>query len=336
MAIGITSLLSNATSGGDVFSIIGKRGGTSAIQSIIDSAGVQASRQQFFNNVAMRIEALRTGQIEPSEDWEKVAAYLSTKGQPFVVGVDAKGQVTVDAQADTDLGRFNEAEKTKLTNAFAELDEMARRIDANTKNQAWVDQLENVPAILDSMREWATPPDSGWQTDAMVLQKAGIPFKVVLSEKGELTVVDQTKSRFFDTPPAEQRVMFQAIDVVKNTLKTGFSDGSAWAALAQVYQEDGKDYFLEIDSATMQPLVKRNDADSVVPKFLRTAPYPDIGADTPWKKAAAELIQQGKGFYLDIDTTGEIIVRANDGRGVNLLDKPRNATTRNPIVDLLV
>lgn len=336
--VDVSSLLSNASAasggGGGVFSVLGRRQGTSAIQSILDSQQVASSRQSFFNNVAMRIEALRIGQIEPTEDWEKVAAYLSSTGKPYVVSVDRQGQVQVDAQAETDLSRYNETEQRKLTAAFDEVAEISRRIQANKQNQNWVDTLESVPATLDAMRQWGETPQPGWQTDAMVLQNAGVPFKVVLDEKGKLSVLDQTKARFYDTPPAQQRVLFDAMNVVRQTLKTGYSDGSPWAALAQVYSEAKQDYFLEVDPVTLGVLVKRNDVDNIVPKFLRTPPFADVGTDQPWKQAAADMIEQGKGFYLDLDTRGEIIVRANDGRGINLLDKPRNATVRNPIVDL--
>lgn len=340
MAVGTTSsLLSGPTrsqGGGNALSILGQRQNAGqALQSILTSSQVSQSRTNFFNNVALRIEALRLGQIEPQEDWEKVAAFLATKGQPFVVGVDRQGRVQVDRQSDTDLARFNEAEKRKLTDAFAEVDELARRIAANKQNQGWIDQLETVPSTLDGLRRWELPPDQGWQTEAARMQKAGIPFRVALDSKGQLSVIDQTATTFSDAPAAHQRVLLNAIAVVRQTITTGFSDGQYWSAQAQAYGEAGLDYFIDVDPITLAPVVKRNDSETVVPSFLRKAPFPDIGADQPWKQAAADLIEQGKGFYLDLDSRGEIVVRPNDGRNINLLDKPRNATATNPVINLL-
>jgi hypothetical protein len=338
MAVGlIASILSGTSSATtDALSVLGQRQNAGrAIQAILDDAQVKLSRTQFFNNVALRIEALRTGQIQPQEDWEKVAAYLATTGQPFVVSVDSKGQVQAQRQADTDLSRYNDIEKRKLTAALGEVDQIAQRLQANRKNQDWVDTLSVVPAVLEDIRSWQTPPEAGWQTEASLLAKSGIPFKIALNDKGELTVLDQTKSTFADAPPAHQRVLLDAIAVVRQTLLTGISDGNYWSAQAQAYSEAGMDYFLDVDPVTLGVVVKRNDAATIVPDFLREPPFPDIGADKPWKQIAADYIEQGKGFYLDLDARGEIVVRPNDGRNVNLYDQPRNAAKINPVVNLL-
>jgi hypothetical protein len=72
-----------------------------------------------------------------------------------------------------------------------------------------------------------------------------------------------------------------------------------------------------------------------VPAFLQTTPYPNIGADTPWLQQAATLIQQGTGFYLDIGSNGQVIVRQNNGHGINTFNQPRSQAVQNPIINLL-
>jgi len=336
--LGYASQLSSesATGGsGGVFGAIASSTGGNSIQNILNTEKTQQSRTGFFNNVANYLKALQTGQIQPSGTWQTDAAYLQQTGQPFVVTADSKGQVQVQLESQADLSKYTPAQQRILQTALSAVSDMAQKIQANAQNQSWIDSLNNVEPTLLAIHAGDVPPEQGWQTQAASLAATGVPFKVGLDSHGNLTVENQFEGQFPDVPVSEQSTLAKAIGQLQHAFSTGIA-ANAWEAEAITYAQEGQDYYLDVDQTTGNILVKTNSGGNIVPDFLNTPPYANIGADTPWLQHAASLIQSGTGFYLDIGGNGQIIVRQNDGHGINLFNQPRNTTTQNPIVNLLV
>jgi len=212
---------------------------------------------------------------------------------------------------------------------------MAQKIQSNQQNQNWLDTLASIEPGLQEIRDGYVVPAQGWQTEAADLAATGVPFKIGLDAKGNVIVENQFQGSFPDANETDLPTLQAAATQLQTALQTGITP-LAWEAQAYTYAQQGQDYFLSIDDTTGQIVVDTNSAANITPSFLQSAPYPDIGANTPWLQQAAELIQSGTGFYLDIGNNGQLVVRLNDGHGINTWNQPKRQAAQNPVVNLLV
>jgi hypothetical protein len=333
------SAANNSGAGGSVFDAIAtSAAGGNSIQSILNNQQTQQTRTQFFNNVANYLKALQTGQITPGANtptWQTNAAYLQKTGQPFVVTVDNKGQPQVALESDADLSRYTPAEQVILSQAFGTLSTMAQKIQANTTNQNWLDTLNGVEPTLQAIHQGYGVPQPGWEQQATSLAAIGSPFKVVLDGKGNLTIENQFLGQFSDASATAEPILAAAVGQLQTALRSGITT-TAWESQALTYANQGQDYYLDVDPVTNNIVVKTNSGANIVPSFLKTPPYSNIGANTPWLQQAAGFIQQGTGFYLDVGNNGQVVARQNDGHGINTFNQPRYQAIQNPIVNLLL
>jgi hypothetical protein len=324
----------SAGSGGLFGAIAGAANTASAIHNILTAAQTQQSKTGIYNSLADYLTALQTGQIKPTATWQTNAAYLQQTGQPFVVSLDSTGQPQVTPQAQADLSKYTPPQQKQLAAALAAVATMAQKIQANQQNQSWVDTLASVEPGLQEIRAGQVVPAQGWQTEAADFAATGVPFKVGLDAKGNVIAENQFAGQFPDANQTDLPTLRAAAAQLQSAMQTGITP-LAWEAQAYVYAQQGQDYFLAVDDVTGNIVVKTNSADNITPSFLKTAPYPDIGAGTPWLQHAATLIAAGTGFYLDVGGNGQMIVRQNNGQGINTWNQPRNQAVQNPIVNLL-
>jgi hypothetical protein len=321
-------------SGGLFGAIAGAADTANAVQNILNAAQTQASRTGIYNSLANYLKALRTGQIQPSETWQTNAAYLQQTGQPFVVSLDGKGQVQITPQSQADLSRYTPPQQLKLARALSALSTMAQKIQANAQNQSWLDTLSNVEPGLLEIRAGQVIPAQGWQSEAAGLAATGVPFKIGLDAKGNVIVENQFQGNFPDANTTDLPKLQAAAAQLQTAMLTGVTPLD-WEAQAYVLAQQGQDYYLDVEPVTGNIVVKTNAADNIIPTFLKAAPYPDIGANTPWLQQAAKLIEAGTGFYLDIGGNSQIVVRENNGQGITTWNQPRNQAVQNAIVNLL-
>ena len=129
-----------------------------------------------------------------------------------------------------------------------------------------------------------------------------------------------------------------------------------WQSDAQSFSKYGVPFHLEIDpynldygpktdsygwpvdasgkrsSVTGQPTVYKNgvpsikavenSGDNITPAFLKEAPFPSIGDNSPVLKQAAALIKKGQAFFLDFDKGGHITAKAATAQNVIQYNAP--------------
>ena len=79
------------------------------IRRTLDEAGAEANRQRIIRAAVTRLEAIRLELVTPQEVWETTAGFLMLTGQPFKLNVSATGEITVDAQVESDLAQLRQA-----------------------------------------------------------------------------------------------------------------------------------------------------------------------------------------------------------------------------------
>lgn len=321
----IAGLLSSfsSSSGSSIFGTLANAPSTAQFDSILKNQEVQLTKNRIFNGAAQRLQYIQDGSLSPSADWEQVGGYLAATGEPFVVTLDDKGAVQITRQSESDLSRFNVQQQKRLAEAFGELAELNGKVQANAKNQKLVNSLEGAGVVLEGIREGQLEPQSEWEMAARRLATTGSPFKIVLNSKGELSVLDQTTTALPDVPAYQQPMLRTAVSQLQQAQRQGYGT-TVWQNEALSLSERGIGFFLDIDPTTNEILVKANTASNVVPDFLKQAPYPDLKLDSQWKRDAASLIQEGKGFYLDFDTTGQIVAKENTGPNIIKYNQPKN------------
>ncbi len=313
----------STSSGSSIFSTLASAPSTAQFDAILQNQQVTLTKNRIFNGAAERLQYIQSGVLEPSSDWEKIGGYLAATGQPFVVTLDSSGAVEITRQSDSDLSRFSVQQQKQLAVAFEELSELSAKVQGNAQNQKLIDNLEGAGVVLEGMRLGKLQPQSDWERQAKILAATGTPFKMVLNGDGELAVLDQTKSVQPEVPIYQKRILQQAVVDFQQAKSQGYGTTS-WQNEALALANNGIAFYLDIDATTNQIQVKSNTDSDVVPDFLREAPYPDLKLDTQWKQDAADLIKDGKGFFLDFDTTGKIVVKENTGPNIIKYNQPKN------------
>lgn len=278
------------------------------INQLLNQQQYNQKRNGILTEVANRMGYIRSGQLEPSSDWEKVAAYAMETGQPMVASLNDKGQVEATPQADSDLSRFNPMQQKLLYEAMDQVSEMSAKIRGNKENDKLINKLENANDLIQAFSSGLMAPKASWETEANLLMTMKTPFTIALDNKGEIMIQDQTTADFGSMPIEQQKILRKAATDVRTALQTG-NYNALWQADAKTFADSNVSFHLEVDSITHAISAVENKGSNIVPAFLREAPYPNIGDDTPWKKEAAQMIKDGKPFFLDFDQTGKLAIK---------------------------
>ena len=160
----------------------------------------------------------------------------------------------------------------------------------------------------------------------MLYMQLNRPFKIELDSSGNLVSQDQaTDPQLANLPYTLQQKLSAAIQSIPTTLTNGTATQD-WELQAQQLASSGTPYYLDIDPATGALSAKENSAENITPDFLKKAPYPDVGDDSPALKQAADFIKAGTAYFYDVDSTGQI--GAKEANVHNLVQY--NTTTTSP------
>jgi hypothetical protein len=157
-----------------------------------------------------------------------------------------------------------------------------------------------------------------------------------------------------DLPLDQQKVLRDAVAQLPGVQGANGTVTTQWQADAKAFSDAGVPFYLDVDptsldygpmtdnygyvkvdggghvmynKGTPSIVVKENSAENITPAFLKDAPFANIGANTPMLKKAAQMIQDGKPYFLDFDSTGRLTVK--DTSAQNLIKYNTPAQTQN-------
>ncbi len=319
---------SGPASGDALFSALGGKKGPQSIDSVLHEQKVTNARQNIFANIAQRLDYIQQEKYTPSTDWEKVAGYAMKTGRPMVGFIDSSGQPQVQLQIDADLSKYNPQQLTKLLEAMEDVALLGHKIQANSTNEGWIKKLEGAPTDLALVANFVIEPQAStpnnWEQEGVLLINNNKPLKVVLDAKGDLKTVDQlydpdTEKLSF----TQQKKLRAAIESIPTTIRN-LSGTTEWELTAQSYANAKTPYYLEIDPITNIITTKEVTAKNITPAFLKTPPYPNVGANSPLLEKVSDLVKAGKPYFLDIDTTGSVVAREATAQNMFKYNAPSN------------
>ena len=322
-AIGGTA--STDTSASALFNAICPGSTSNSIDSILNSGKTDTSKLNIFTNIASRLSAMQAGSYTASSDWEKVASYAMQTGQPVDISLNSKtGSPQATTQNESDLSQFNKQQQTKILQTIEDITTMTNKIQANQKNENMVKELAGAEGDLNAIAIGETTAQSDWERTGSSLMTIHHPFKISLDSSGNLMVQDQTTASLDKYSAAQQKILRAAIESVPDVISNG-TNTKTWQADANAYAANNVPFYLDINPTTNEVVCKENSADNITPGWLKTDPYPDIGANTTALKQAASYIKAGKAYFLDVDSTGTVV--AKEATAQNLYKYNNKSTT---------
>ena len=356
---------SSSSSGmSNIFDLLGSGGANSSIATILQQQKVTTQTNKIFTSVAQRLDAIQAGTIQPSADWEKVAAYGMQTGQPIAVSLDKKGQIQVTLQSQSDLSKFSAGQQKVIDSTLKDIATLSAKITANKTNQGLIKKLAGAETDLNAVFSGALAPQAStpnnWEQQGVQLMQLNKPFTISLDGQGNLQVLDQATNVDSNLPIDQQVILRTAAQSVPNVLSPDGLITAEWQSAAAAFAQNGVPFHLEVDpynldfgpktdsygwpvdasgqrsSVSGQPVVYKNgvpgikvvenSADNITPDFLKDDPYPDIGANTPVLKQAAALIQKGQAFLLDFDKGGHVTAKAATAQNIIQYNAPAGST----------
>jgi hypothetical protein len=313
----------------NIFTALGASSSTSgsSIQGVLDQQKVTSQTNAIFTNVAARITAMQKGSLQPTADWEKVTDYAAQTGQPVVVSLNSKGQVQAVPQSQADLSQFNVQQQNQLQQAMSSIATMAGKIQGNAKNSTWLADLSGAENDLSLIHSGALTAQSSWEEQGSLLMATHEPFKISLDSTGNLQVTEQLTDPMTDETPTQAQLLRKAVETIPGMISKG-TPTTSWQIDARSYDQAGTPYYLDIDPVTNQISAKEDSGTNITPSFMNTAPYPDIGDNTPLLKQAATFIKNKQAFVLDIDTTGKIVAKALTATNLEKYNNPSQTTSQ--------
>ncbi|MDO8606240.1 MAG: hypothetical protein Q7R40_06875 [Phaeospirillum sp.] len=302
--------------------LAGNGGTTKSVDFILQEQKISNSKNQIYNNAALRLTGIQEGTYTPTEEWEQVAGYAMAKGRPVIVSIDSStGAVQANLQAEDSLSNFNSELQERILQLNDDASLMAQKIQANTTNESWLKKLEGASydlyLVFNNAAPAQTTTSNNWEQQGLLYMQTNRPFKISLDAKGDLQVLDQAADpELQKLSITQQRVLGAAIQSIPMTI----SEGTAlkdWELEANNFAKSGVPYYLEMDPITSIITAKENSPENITPAFLKTPPYPDVGDDTPALQQAAEFIRSGKAYFFDVDISGQI--GAKEATAQNLL-----------------
>ena len=328
------STLAGTNGGGSNEALFGALGGANgapqSVQTILNAQKVNNSKNDIYNNAAQRLAAMQAGNYTPTADWEKVAGFAMAKGKPVVVSIDTTGNVQAQLQSESSLAKFNPQLQQQILQLDSDADLMAQKIQANATNDSWVKKLtgaeNDLYQVYNGEIAAQTTTENNWEQQGVLYMQMKRPFKIELDANGNLVSQDQaTDPQLANLPYTLQQKLSAAVQSIPTTLSNGTATQD-WELQAQQYANSGTPYYLDIDPSTGILSAKENSADNITPSFLKSAPYPDVGDDSPALKQAADFIKSGTAYFFDVDSTGQI--GAKEANVHNLTQY--NTTTTSP------
>ena len=229
---GVLSLLQSAGSSGGIFGVLGGSSSTpmatisalgvnnplsgqsESVQQILQGQGVQTQKNNIYNSIASTISAVASGQTQPSADWEKEAGYYAGTGVPFVVTLDSKGQPVITQQSQMDTSRYSLSQQGVLSNALSTLSTLAPEVQANNNYTNLKNQWNGIGVQLVDIKSNNQVATTDWQQQAATIMSINHPISFSLTPTGTVSVQDQTVSTFQDQPPAIQKVLTNAGQII--------------------------------------------------------------------------------------------------------------------------
>ena len=287
-----------------------------SIQQILNTQSYNTKKNNFITNIANDIKYVANGQKQPKQNWEKVVAYSAQTGKPLSITLDNKNNV---------IANYQSANNPMENLALQDVDNIAQKIQANDKNITMLNNLSNAEYKLQDIAKYVATPTEQWQRDGVNLIQANKPMKISLDSKGNLQVQDQLTDPMNNLSPQDQKSLRAAVASIPNIIGKGTYTKS-WQVDASNFAANKLPYYLDIDPITHQISAKENNATNIVPSFLNTPPYPDLGTNKQWEKDAAKMIQNKTPFYLDFSKGTPKPMELNAKNLISQLNPPTTPT----------
>ena len=332
-ASGVSLLLNNAARPTKPGQFKPKSTGVINIQTTLDAAKQDATKQLIIRGSLKRLEGIRQGLIEPREEWETTAGFLMLTGQPFRLLVDDSGKVTTEAQSEGKLEGYNDVQKAAIRKAIEDFKPIGEKVDLVRKKEDLRAKIAGAVIKLVQL-EQHFPAIEQWEKDFQLYAKIGVPVKVALDADGDLIALNQLEHDFSDVENVDDRLkLLAARDKLKNILNGTSTATETWEFQALGAHSSGDDYFLTLDSSgnidvgkniNIDSKTAKYTADPLLPDFLKPSADDEIKTTAKWQDEAIALYKENLPFHLDFDTTGAMVARENNFLTVMGLLKPQD------------
>lgn len=282
------------------------------IKATLDQLASDANSKQMLNSALRRLQGIAEGIIEPdqSREWETVGGFLQLTGQPFKLGFDDRGQLSVQPQSESDLSEYTPRQRQQLRAAMEELSGLVSDADLEDTKTDLQAQLAFGMLRIEEMKAFS-PAEAAWEKQYLRLQERGVPVKLSLDADGNLFALDQLEHDFADVENEADRLkLIQARRDLENILNGAKTATETWHFEALGFKIDKEAYFLDLDEDG-NISVERNKLETVTPDFLTD----DNGGPAPteaWQEKALQLYSEKKSFHLDFGPDGRIEVVENN------------------------
>ena len=190
------------------------------IQQIARNQSVLTQKNNIYKIIGDRINAISTGQLKPSADWEKLAGYYTGIGKPFVVSLSAKGQPVITPQDQMDASRYSVTQRNALGAAVSSLLDLGPQVQANTDYDKLKNQWDSISVNLVDIKNNVMIPTTDWQQKAASILATNHPISFSLDPNGTVSVEDQTISTFQDKDPAVRNALVKASRMAADAVST--------------------------------------------------------------------------------------------------------------------
>ncbi|RED49769.1 hypothetical protein [Aestuariispira insulae] len=327
----VSTLLDNITNPKKPGEFTPKATGVINIQTTLDNAKQDATKQLIIRGALNRLEGIRQGLIDPSEDWETTAGYLMLTGQPFRLLVDEVGNITTEAQIEGDLDGYNDVQKAAIRQAAEDFKSMGEAVDLQNTREGFRSKL--VGAVIKLVQlEQHFPAIEQWEKDFQLYEDIGVPVKVALNADGELIALNQLDHDFSEYENEEDQLkLLAARDRLERIIDGTATASQLWEFTALGYHSDRDNYFLGLDdngdvavfsNVRIDPDTSQYTADHLIPDFLKVSNDAEIKTTAQWQDDAISLYQDNRPFMFDFDYTGQLVTRSIDFNSVMGLHKP--------------
>ena len=282
------------------------------IRATLDQAGAEAGRQVIIRSVVNRLEGIRQGLITPDSEWETTAGYLMLTGSPFKVDVTTSGEITIDAQVESELSEYAQTQQGWIRNAIDQLAPFYEKVDLSAKKTEFRTEL-SFATFQTVQLDSHYPAKEKWEKDYNYYKSVGVPQKLHLDADGQLTMVNQFETDFSDIADPDDRVKLQlAINKLKLINDGEVSATELWEYQALGYKTDHDDYFLYLDDDKEIAVARNKNVDLLIPDFLLASEDDEPNPTTQWQADAIEFYKLQKPFHFDFGYDGQIKVIENN------------------------
>lgn len=314
---GAISVLNTSLNGAKPGEFKPKTNAVTNIQTTLGNSDFQATQQVIFSSALNRLEGIRQGIVQPNPDreWEVVGAYLAATGQPFKLQIDQSGQLNVQAQAESSLSEYSEAQQLGILNAIQSFDKIAQQVDLQETKEGFLGKFSEAQTKL-VLLEQHFPAEAQWEKDFKLYKEMGVPVQIGLNSTGEIVALNQLEHDFSDIENVDDRLkLIQARNDLQNILDGNKSATEGWHYTVLGNKSDNSDYLLGLDSdgnIEIRNNLHRSTPSSnrtlahIIPSFLKEET--PLGATAQWQEDAAALYRAKKPFYFDFDQSGTNIV----------------------------